>query len=112
VSTVLPPSQVDPAVPPHAIDALLAARDEAFRNVERHAGTDRARLELRLPAAGVVELDVIDDGRGFRPDDVPDGVNLGLRLSIAARMRRAGGNARVVSVPGQGTRVELRWPAP
>jgi hypothetical protein len=110
VAVSLPEAHV-PAIPGHAIQALLAARDEAFRNVERHAGTGRARLEVRLPAPGAVEVAVIDDGRGFRPDVVPDGGRLGLRLSVDARMRRAGGSARVVSAPGAGTRVELRWPA-
>jgi hypothetical protein len=112
VVTVLPPAHGTPAIPPYAINALLLARDEAVRNVERHAGTDEVRLELRLPTVDSVELDVVDDGRGFRPAEVPGGVHLGLRLSIDARMRRAGGSARVVSAPGKGTRVELRWPAP
>jgi signal transduction histidine kinase len=111
VTAVLPAGRGVAAVPGYAMSALLAARDEALRNVERHAGTGRARLEVRLPAPGVVEVDVVDDGRGFRPDGVPRGVGFGVRLSIEARMRRAGGSARVVSAPGRGTRVELRWPA-
>jgi hypothetical protein len=105
------PAHGEPAIPPYAIGALLAARDEALRNVERHAGTGQARVRIGLPAPGAVELEVIDDGRGFRPDDVPDGGRLGLRLSVHARVRRAGGSARVISAPGRGTRVELRWPA-
>ncbi|MFG1610247.1 sensor histidine kinase [Actinoplanes sp. NPDC049265] len=109
--TVVPPATRPAAVPPHALEALLAARDEALRNVERHAGTDRARLEVRLPSPGTVEVAVVDEGRGFRPDAVAGGAHLGLRLSVHARMRRAGGSARVVSVPGAGTRVELCWPA-
>jgi hypothetical protein len=100
-----------PMIPAYAVSALLAARDEALRNVERHAGTGRAHLRVRQPAADKVELDVVDDGRGFRPDEVPAGVHLGLRLSIEERMHRAGGSARVVSAPGRGTRVELRWPS-
>jgi hypothetical protein len=111
VTVVLAPDHQDPDIPSHAVDALLAARDEAFRNVERHAGTDHARLGVRVPAPETVELDVVDDGCGFRPDQVPPGVHLGLRLSIEARMRRAGGSAHVVSAPGRGTRVVLRWPA-
>ncbi len=98
-------------IPAYAINALLAARDEALRNVERHAGTGTARVIVRWPAAGEVELHVIDEGRGFDPGDVPPGAHLGLRLSVEARMRRAGGSSRVVSAPGSGTRVELRWPA-
>jgi hypothetical protein len=111
VTTRLPPAHAVPAVPAYAMSALLAARDEALRNAERHAGTGRARLEVRLPAPGAVEVDVVDDGRGFRPDAVPGGAHFGVRLSIEARMRRAGGSAQIVSGPGRGTRVELRWPA-
>jgi len=109
VAVVLASPHVAPDIPAYAMSALLAARDEALRNVERHAGTDRARLELRVPAPDAVEIDVIDDGRGFRT--VAPGDHFGLRLSIEARMRRAGGDARVSSTPGRGTRVELRWPA-
>jgi hypothetical protein len=100
-----------PAIPPSAVNALLAARDEALRNVERHAGTGEARLEVRMPAPDAVELDVVDHGRGFLPSEAAQGVHLGLRLSIEERMRRSGGSARVISAPGRGTRVELRWPA-
>ena len=98
------------ALPPGAIAAFAAARDEALRNVARHAGTDRARVELRPLPTGGVELGVVDAGTGFRTDDV-SGEGLGVTLSIRARMRRAGGDARVISAPGGGTRVELRWPA-
>jgi hypothetical protein len=118
VTTVLAGLEHDPdrwaealrEVPVHALRALAAARDEALRNVERHAGTDRARVEMCLPAPGVVEVVVIDEGRGFEPGS-GRGEHYGLRLSIEARMQRAGGTARVVSAPGRGTRVELRWPA-
>jgi signal transduction histidine kinase len=110
--TVAPATAHDsPAIPPSAMNALVAARDEALRNVERHAGTGEARLEVRMPSPNAVELDVVDHGRGFSPSDVAQGEHLGLRLSIEERMRRAGGSARVVSAPGRGTRVELRWPA-
>ncbi|WP_157411244.1 MULTISPECIES: ATP-binding protein [Actinoplanes] len=108
--TAAPPDQAG-TIPPYAVDALLAARDEALRNVERHAGTGRAAVTVRHPEPGVVEVDVTDDGCGFRPEEVPGGVHLGLRLSVEERMRRAGGSARVVSAPGHGTRIALRWPA-
>jgi signal transduction histidine kinase len=97
-------------MPAHAVQALAAARDEALRNVEKHAGTDRARVELRQPPNGGVEVVVIDEGRGFEPG-AGRGEHFGVQLSIEARMRRAGGSSRVVSTLGRGTRVELRWPA-
>ena len=98
------------ALPLDAVRALAAARDEALRNVARHAGTDQARVELRPVPTGGVELTVVDDGRGFRSDVLP-GPGLGLLLSIQARTRSAGGDSQVLSAPGHGTRVELRWPS-
>jgi hypothetical protein len=99
------------SMPADAIAALAAARDEALRNVERHAGTGEARVELRLPEGGGVEVVIVDDGCGFDPAAV--GVSrFGVRLSIEARMHRAGGSAHVLSAPGHGTRVQLRWPRP
>jgi hypothetical protein len=106
------------AVPADVVEALVAARDEALRNVERHAGTGVARVELRPvegagrgdgSAGGGVEVDVVDEGRGFDPAAVGR-ERFGVRVSIEARMRHAGGSAQVVSAPGQGTRVRLRWP--
>lgn len=66
----------------------------------------------RLPHVAVrplgergIAVDVVDHV-GFLPDAVPH-LPYGLRLSIARRMRRVGGSARV----GSGTTVELCWPA-
>jgi signal transduction histidine kinase len=52
---------------------------------------------------------VVDDGRGFNPERLPKD-RLGIRTSIEARMRLVGGVASVISKPGAGTTVELRWP--
>ena len=51
------------------------------------------------------------DLRGFLnlSDSVPPGY--GIQHSILTRMREVGGQATVDSHPGQGTRVDLRWPA-
>jgi signal transduction histidine kinase len=97
-------------LPLAAARALAGARDEALRNVERHAGTRIARVEVRAGVNDGVALDVIDQGRGFDVNDVITD-RFGLRLSVVSRMQHVGGSARIVSAPGQGTRVELRWPA-
>ncbi|MFI5913193.1 ATP-binding protein [Dactylosporangium sp. NPDC051541] len=97
------------AVPAEAAAALAAARDEALRNVERHAGTGAAVVELHRPPGGGLRIDIVDEGPGFDPATVdPD--RFGVRVSIGARMRRAGGRATVDSAPGRGTRVSLQWP--
>ena len=82
---------------------------EALTNVARHAGTDRARVEVRV-VDRVIEVDVSDEGRGFRPHPVaPDGRGLGL-LGMQERAAMVGGSLEVDSRPGAGTRVKLRVP--
>ena len=51
---------------------------------------------------------ITDRGRGF--DQSIPARGLGVKGSIVARMREAGGVAAIDSEPGQGTSVELRWP--
>ncbi|SDN11163.1 sensor histidine kinase [Streptomyces wuyuanensis] len=95
-------------VPAPAAAALGDAVTEALNNVLRHAGTSRAHVTV-TGGAGRVVVTVVDRGVGFDPRDVPEG--LGLRFSVGARMRESGGAADVDSAPGEGTRIELRWPA-
>jgi signal transduction histidine kinase len=52
---------------------------------------------------------IVDQGKGFDPDLTERGY--GIRHSILARMIEIGGTATVDSHPGEGTRVDLRWPA-
>ncbi len=50
-----------------------------------------------------------DDGRGFDPGVAPGGVSFGL-TGMRERASLAGGELRVTSEPGRGTRVEVRIP--
>ncbi|MEU6708177.1 sensor histidine kinase [Streptomyces wuyuanensis] len=95
-------------IPAPAAAALGDAVTEALNNVLRHAGTARAQVTV-TGGAGRVVVTVVDRGVGFDPRVVPEG--LGLRSSVGARMRESGGAADVDSAPGEGTRIELRWPA-
>ncbi|MFI1471500.1 sensor histidine kinase [Streptomyces wuyuanensis] len=95
-------------IPAPAAAALGDAVTEALNNVLRHAGTSRAHVTV-TGGAGRVVVTVVDRGVGFDPRSVPEG--LGLRSSVGARMRESGGAADVDSAPGEGTRIELRWPA-
>jgi hypothetical protein len=88
--------------------ALALAMHQCLVNVGEHAGVDRADVTLARTAT-MVSVMVVDSGRGFRIDDTaPD--RLGLRQSVLRRMTEVGGNARVWSVPGEGTTVQLLLP--
>jgi len=97
-----------PADLPHeVVEALTGASREALNNIAAHAGTDKAWLTARAGGTAVT-VTVVDQGSGFDPASTPPG--RGLSGSIIGRMADVGGAAAVDSMPGQGTRVELRWP--
>ncbi|MEB2344389.1 MAG: type IV pili methyl-accepting chemotaxis transducer N-terminal domain-containing protein [Deltaproteobacteria bacterium] len=107
-SILLPPPLV---LPPEASEQVLRVVGEALVNAQRHARAEQitVRLEQR---AGEASVTVEDDGRGFDPKaPCPDGAShFGLSI-MRARAARLGGRLEVVSAPGSGTRVGLRWPA-
>ncbi|MEW5808598.1 MAG: ATP-binding protein [Actinomycetota bacterium] len=83
---------------------VIAAMREAVTNIERHARASQVCIGV---FDSMIRLE--DDGVGFDLEEPRTGH--GLTGSIIERMRRAGGQARVTSAPGQGTVTELRWPS-
>ncbi|WP_406863434.1 ATP-binding protein [Streptomyces sp. HUAS MG47] len=104
-----------PELPAPAASALADAMTEALNNVLRHSGTSHAYVTVTGRPEGEggrpLVVTVVDRGVGFDPEAEAEMKGFGLRCSVHARMREAGGAAEVDSAPGEGTRVELRWPA-
>ncbi|WP_156325444.1 sensor histidine kinase [Nonomuraea sp. SBT364] len=88
-------------------EAMAEAGAEALNNVARHSGEREAWLTA-VAVDGVVTVRVVDRGAGFDPRRVEPGY--GLRSSVIGRMREVGGGAEVITAPGEGVCVELRWP--
>ncbi len=91
---------------PQVRDAIAGAVNEALSNVERHSG------QRQVSVSGVLARDsarivVQDRGRGFDPARTAHGI--GLRTSVAGRVRAVGGDVTVTSAPGRGTRVVVSW---
>jgi signal transduction histidine kinase len=101
--------QVPVTLPSPVADQLVACVGEALRNIERHAGTDRAEVTV-TGGPGWAVIKIADHGRGFDPATVPWS-RRGIRESIAGRMQAAGGRSAIASQPGAGTTVTLSWPA-
>ena len=78
---------------------------EALNNVRRHAGVDTAMVTLAGSPAGLV-VEIIDEGKGFQVEAVRGFGLLGMR----ERARLAGGELRITSVAGRGTRVWVWLP--
>jgi signal transduction histidine kinase len=96
-------------IPMEAAQAITGATLQAIENAERHSKCTDLELKLNSPAASVISVQVVDNGRGFRSDRVPR-ARLGIRGSIVNRMALVGGVAKIKSAPGVGTVVSLRWP--
>ncbi|WP_327323061.1 DUF5931 domain-containing protein [Streptomyces sp. NBC_01210] len=100
-------------LPAGAAAELAAAVSAALDNVRRHAGEEARAWILVEDWPEEVIVTVRDDGPG-----IPEGRlaqaegegRLGVALSIRGRLRDLGGRAELISVPGQGTEVELKVP--
>jgi signal transduction histidine kinase len=85
--------------------AVLSAGREAAVNAAKHSGADKVDIFAEVEGSDV-ELFVRDRGCGFDLDSVSND-RLGVRRSIVDRMERHGGTARIRSIVGEGTDVQL-----
>ena len=98
---------------------LLRIGQEALANIIKHSKATDVNMELQFESEQV-NLQVSDNGVGFDCENVvgPHEGHFGL-LGMSERVRRVGGQFKIVSQPGQGTliRVEIplnslsEWPA-
>ncbi|MFF8830532.1 PspC domain-containing protein [Streptomyces sp. NPDC015131] len=89
-----------------ALSAQMQAAREAMVNAAKYGGGGGAVQVYAEVEGRTVFVSVRDRGPGFDLDAVPAD-RMGVRESIIGRMRRNGGTARLRSVPGGGTEVEL-----
>lgn len=88
----------------------LAVRDavrEALRNTMKHSDATEVVLRVEERDGGIAVI-ARDYGTGFDQDQRPPG--FGISESIVGRLVEVGGNAKVESTPGRGTRVTLWVP--
>ncbi|MFG2140700.1 MacS family sensor histidine kinase [Streptomyces sp. NPDC048650] len=100
-------------LPAAAAAELAAAVGAALDNVRVHVGDGAQAWILVEDEPQAVIVTVRDDGPGIPEGRLADAERegrLGVALSIRGRLRDLGGRAEWVSVPGQGTEVELTVP--
>ncbi|MFM8984455.1 MAG: PAS domain-containing protein [Planctomycetia bacterium] len=96
-------------VPSQLCNTIYRIVQESLTNVRKHAGTDRATVEVRR-VADDVHVQVRDRGPGF---DVEAARARGFGLvGMTERVRLAGGTFWIESRPGSGTQVNARLPVP
>lgn len=87
---------------------LYLVTREALNNIVKHAAATQVMLGIAVTDQRL-EISIADDGRGFEPDEVVGGDGLG---NLKQRMHQAGGECRIESSRGHGTRVFLSFPLP
>ncbi|MFE9168385.1 MacS family sensor histidine kinase [Streptomyces kebangsaanensis] len=100
-------------LPPAVAREVAGAVGAALDNVREHAGEGARAWILVEDEPESVTVTVRDDGPGIPPGRLARAESegrLGVALSIKGRLRDIGGTAELVSVPGQGTEVELNVP--
>ncbi|MEU3745215.1 MULTISPECIES: MacS family sensor histidine kinase [Streptomyces] len=100
-------------LPPPAAREMAAAVGAALDNVRVHAGEDAQAWVLIEDWPDEVIVTVRDDGPGIPEGRLAEAWGegrMGVALSIRGRLRDLGGSAELISVPGQGTEVELKVP--
>ncbi|MFQ5398838.1 MAG: ATP-binding protein [Anaerolineae bacterium] len=99
-------------LPPEMEIALYRMFQEALNNAVRHASAKQVRFRLAR-RNGMLEGWIEDDGRGFDPDDIhaygtePRGLGL---LGMKERVAQFGGELKIESQYGSGTRICIRIP--
>ena len=78
---------------------------EALNNSIKHAGASSVTVYLRHKD-GLIEMEIIDDGIGFDPDNLTDSGGMGLK-NIQERTERIGGTVLIKSKPTEGTSIKI-----
>jgi len=96
-------------LPPGTEQEILRVAQEAIHNVKKHAGARKLSVQLEYGPQQIA-LDVNDDGQGFVVDQAPPPGHYGL-TGMRERAAMIGGALEVISEPGSGTTVRLRFTA-
>ena len=87
---------------------FLRVLQEALHNISTHSGAEN--VEVRLKQSGEeLLLVVIDDGKGFDPEEARLTAGLGL-ISMRERVNLVGGRFDITSAPDEGTRIRALAP--
>ncbi len=91
---------------------LVRIVQEALANVRKHSSARKAEIFLSRADSEIL-LVITDNGMGFDPNRprVGDQPRFGL-ATMRERAAEVGGTLDVIATPGQGTRVQVRLPAP
>ena len=100
-------ADLPPALSPRTQVELLRVLQEALTNVRKHADATVVRVTAEVQD-GQLRLTIVDNGRGFRPDQT-NGEGMGMQ-GMKERARLMGGELHVISEPSGGTTLDVIVP--
>ena len=89
-------------------EALTEATLQAVDNSLKHASNATEQVVRLKGQESGLKIVVSDNGKGFRPSQVPKD-RIGISSSIVARVANVGGRVFINSSPGSGTDVIIEW---
>ena len=89
-------------------EALTEATLQAVDNSLKHASNATEQVVRLKGQESGLKIVVSDNGKGFRPSQVPKD-RIGISSSIVARATNVGGRVFINSSPGSGTDVVIEW---
>jgi two-component system sensor histidine kinase UhpB len=101
--------ELDPRLDQKVETTLFRIVQEALNNVAKHAGAQNVTITL-ADKNRQAEITVADDGRGFNVERIylsPEQPRWGI-ISMRERAEAIGGDLRVETDPGQGTKVIVK----
>jgi PAS domain S-box-containing protein len=100
----------EPELPFEVRVVIYRIVQEALNNVSRHAHAEHAWIGVD-GGPGTIWVRVRDDGGGFTFDPERPTAGLGLQM-MRERADEISAQLSITSAPGEGTCIEVRWPAP
>ncbi len=99
---------IEPAVHPglNIGEAMFRIAQEALNNIIKHASATTVTVSLVKDENGI-EMNIIDDGRGFDPSHKYKPTAVGLS-GIQERVRALDGKVKIESAPGEGAKVTVK----
>jgi ligand-binding sensor domain-containing protein/signal transduction histidine kinase len=93
-------------LPPEVKVALYRISQEALNNLAKHSGARHANVNL-FCEPDRIEIQIIDDGQGFNPADIP-AKSLGLGI-MRERADSIGAKLEIISHIGEGSTMKVIW---
>lgn len=87
---------------------LYRVAQEALTNIIRHADASHVVVQLTKGYPRVI-MNINDNGKGFAPEGEPRKEGLGI-VGMRERVERLGGDIRIITRPGAGTRIRVTLP--